>query len=171
MSATEDNQEKTPEECAVEQAKLRDAVKKDLEERQQALRVALDEARSGLLGEGESNLASLASSQEQLRKMEELIQKMSAMNTELESKLLLVRTEASRRNIDVEKLLGGADKATAKEIALIRTMEEELKKKINKVLPPETCLGVAGQQKSKEVLTKERKGKTRGARNKWLPMR
>jgi hypothetical protein len=171
MSATEENQDKTPEECAAEQAKVREAVKKDLKERQHALRLALDEAKSSLLGEGETNLATLVSSQEQLKKMEEMLEKMAAMNTELESKLVIVRTEAARRNIDVEKLLGGVDKVTAKEMALIRVMEEDLKKKINKVLPPDMCLGVEAEQKSKEVLTKERKGKTRGARNKWLPMR
>lgn len=117
----------------------------------------------------EENKSTLDDSTNQIGQMEGMIQKMREMQQDIDDKINAMKRAAAAKNIDIDKLLGSTNQLATKGREIVRTMEDELKKKIANAVPREACL--MPNTKSKEQMTKERSGKTRGARNKWLPMR
>ncbi len=110
----------------------------------------------------------LADSKHQVEEIEKMFASMRNMQADLDEKMEMVRAEAKRHNVDIDRYLKNVPDLTAKERELADATVKELKNKIAEAVPPEAC--IQPQPKSKDKLTKERKGKTRGARNKWLPM-
>lgn len=117
----------------------------------------------------EKNQSTLSDSKSQITKMEAMIKSMHSMQNDIEARVQELKTLAAKHNIDIESVLGGANMLATKENQVIHAMENAIKKKIDEALLPEACLRPIAE--SKEALTKKRHGKTRGARNKWLPMR
>lgn len=115
-----------------------------------------------------TSASGLTDSKHQTEEIEKMFASMRNMQNDLEEKMEIVRREAKKHNIDIDRYLRNVPDFTAKERELTNAAVKELKDKIAEAVSPEACL--QPQPKSKEKLTKERKGKTRGARNKWIPM-
>lgn len=117
----------------------------------------------------EDNQNAIQDSNEQIDGMEGMVKKMRDMQKDIDEKIVGMKKAAAKIGIDIDKLLGGTTELAKKGKAMLQKKEDELKKKINEAVPPEACLKPIA--KTKEQLTKERLGKTRGARKQWLPMR
>jgi chromosome segregation ATPase len=117
----------------------------------------------------EKNQSTLDDSKNQLSKMEGMINSMRTMQNDIESRVEELKRLASHHHIDLDAIVGGVNSLALKENQVVHAMENAIKKKIEEILLPETCLLPVAE--SKDAMTKKRLGKTRGARNKWLPMR
>jgi hypothetical protein len=101
--------------------------------------------------------------------VKEMLQKMREMRDDLDSQLNSIYRKGKETKIKDTILIEDTGKLTNKQLEEVQAQKKTLLDKINKALPPETCL--KKKQKNKEELTQERKNKMRGARNKWISVR
>lgn len=100
----------------------------------------------------------------------DMLKRIREMKTDLENKLGFIYEKGKEAKVDVDNLFGGTSASfTMQQIEEIRAQEKILQDKLNAIIPPESCIRKV--PKSKEKLTQERKGKFRGARQKWIPVR
>ena len=100
--------------------------------------------------------------------IEMMLNRMRAMQKDLEDKLSHLYAKGEEYHIDVGKYFGDALHQSTEGIKRMQEKEREIRQKIVQTLPPESCL--RPRAKSKEKLTQERKGKMRAARRNWIPM-
>ena len=91
------------------------------------------------------------------------------MKKDLEDQLSDIYQKGKEKNLNAKLLVNNAKDLTSKQLEKMEEEEKKLIDKINAIIPPGACL--IKNAKSKEKLTQERKGKLRGARNNWIPMR
>lgn len=99
----------------------------------------------------------------------EMLQKMQTMREDLENQLNSVYQKGTASNINVDHLIDNAGALAVKNLDKMREQEKILSDKIGQAIPSESCL--RKNPKSKDALTQERKGKMRGSRNNWIPVR
>lgn len=100
--------------------------------------------------------------------LDAMLNQMREIRENLENQLAAIYQKGKESNIDMSQFPDNAYALTAKEIEKVQQKELELREKINAITPPESCIRKV--PKSKEKMTKERKGKMRGARQKWIPI-
>lgn len=98
-----------------------------------------------------------------------MLMRIHEMKNDLEKKLTNIYEKAAISKIDIEEFLENSDNFTKKEWDRIQKNKEALIQNLSLVFTPEDT--VRRQPKSKEKLTKERRGKTLGVRKKWIPVR
>jgi hypothetical protein len=103
------------------------------------------------------------------QEVEEMLLKMQTMREDLENQLNNVYQKGSASNINVDHLIDNAGALAVKNLDKMKEQEKILSDKIGKAISSESCL--RKNPKSKETLTQERKGKMRGSRNNWIPVR
>lgn len=101
--------------------------------------------------------------------IKEMLQKMQDMSDDLENQLETFRQKGKNSKVNVSLLLENTGILSKQQYEEMQKKKDELIEKIAKAIPAKSCL--KKKQKSKEELTQERKGKLRGARNKWIPVR
>lgn len=99
----------------------------------------------------------------------EMWKKMQDMKEDLEKQLSNVYQKGKEAKIDVDLLMDRAGGSVLKQSINLKEREKILNDAINGVILPEACL--RKNAKSKDKLTQERKGKMRGVRNKWIPVK
>ena len=104
-----------------------------------------------------------------LFELKEMLEKMHEMKKDLEDKLSYIYLKGKQSKIDASLLVNDARDLTRKQLEKMEEEEKKLIEKINAIIPPNACLKKT--PKSKEKMTQELKGKMRGARNNWIPMR
>lgn len=102
-------------------------------------------------------------------KVEDMLQKMQDMRQDLEGKLSEIYKKGSTKHINVDQLIEESGALAIKNLDKMREQEKILSDQISGAITPESCL--KKNPKSKDVLTQERKGKLRGSRNNWIPVR
>lgn len=102
-------------------------------------------------------------------KVEDMMQKMKDMKNDLQGQLTEIYQKGSASNINVDHLIENSGGLAIKNLDKLREQEKILSDQINVAIPAESCL--KQNQKNKETLTQERKGKLRGPRNNWIPVR
>jgi hypothetical protein len=100
--------------------------------------------------------------------IQDMLQKMQEMSDDLENQLNMIYRKGKESKINVS-ILENPGQLSKNQFEQMEKQKSELIEKIIKVIPPKSCL--KKKQKSKEQLTQERKGKLRGARNKWIPVK
>ena len=100
-----------------------------------------------------------------------MLDKMDAMKKDLEGKMDELYSKGRANQIDIDALFGGRLTLTKQQLQMVEEYERQMTKKIDDVLPAESCLKPVSKEKSKEQLTQERRSKMRGARKNWLPVR
>lgn len=130
------------------------------------------------LGQSKKNKTSLESEKLPVNKnpptrndyeIEEMLEKMRFMKKDLENQLSAVYQKGKESKINIALLVDNKDHLTEKELEKLQEEEKSLTEKISAVISPESCLKKI--PKNKEKMTQERKGKLRGARNNWIPIR
>ena len=101
--------------------------------------------------------------------IEKMLNKMQEMGQDLQTRLEEIQTLGKEKHIDLDKYFGDTYRLTKQELEQIEERERIVREKVNAAFPPESCIRPVG--KSKEKLTKDRKGKMRGARQNWIPIR
>jgi hypothetical protein len=99
----------------------------------------------------------------------EMLDSVRSMRNDLDQKLEDVREAAKEKNIDLDKYFGNIYSLTKKELESVQEQENILVDKLAAITPTGSL--IKKPAKSKEKLTKERKGKFRGARQNWIPMK
>ena len=100
----------------------------------------------------------------------DMLKRIREMKSDLENKLGFIYEKGKEAKVDVDSLFGETSASfTMQQIEEIRVQEKILQDKLDAIIPPESCIRKVS--KSKEKLTQERKGKFRGARQKWIPVR
>lgn len=102
-------------------------------------------------------------------KIEDMMQKMQDMNNDLKGQITEIYRKGASANIDVDHLIKDSNAFAVKNLDKMREQEQVLNDQINGAILPESCL--RPNPKNKEKLTQERKGKLRGSRNNWIPVR
>jgi len=97
-----------------------------------------------------------------------MLKRMQEMKRDLEEKMNALNDAGQRANVNVSQLKNKSSLSAAQFEKYLQ-MEKELGKKIKEAIPPETC--AKRIPKGTDKLTQERKGKMRGARNKWIPIK
>ena len=118
---------------------------------------------------GKASPAPKKTSDPQAEELDLMFQKMRTMKQDLEDQLANLYLQGKMTPHIEALLVENPTKLTKKQLEEIAEQENKLKEKISKAIPPETCL--QKNPKSKVKLTQERRGKLRGAKNKWIPMR
>jgi len=98
-----------------------------------------------------------------------MLQKMQNMKLDLENQLTEIYRKGEESKINVSLLMKDAGSLTRQEIQKMEAQKKILEDEIDLVIPQESCL--KRKSKSKEKMTQERKGKLRGARNNWIPVK
>jgi len=98
-----------------------------------------------------------------------MLKKMQDMKTDLENQLASVYRKGRESKINVSYLVESVSSLTKQQLEKIEEQKKLLVDKINVAIPTETC--IKKNAKGKEKLTQERKGKMRGARNNWIPVK
>jgi hypothetical protein len=101
--------------------------------------------------------------------IEDMLQKMQDMKKDLEGQLDSIYKQGAAKRINVDRLIEESGGLAVKNLDKIKDQEKILSDKINEAILPESCL--KKKPKSKEALTQERKGKLRGSRHNWIPVR
>src|SRR5262249_20873695 len=101
--------------------------------------------------------------------VELMINRMFEMSREIKPKLEDVYSKGKHYNFDVARYMEYIRKSFPNEYAKILDKESELRDRLLKLITPESC--VRKIPKSNEKLTQERKGKLRGMRKNWIPMK
>lgn len=99
----------------------------------------------------------------------EMLQKMHNMKNDLENQLDAIYRQGKEKQIRDTILIDHISGLTTQQLKELQEQERVLMDQIHAAIPPESCL--RSNPKSKETLTRERQGKLRGARNKWIPIR
>lgn len=97
-----------------------------------------------------------------------MLKKVDLMKRDLEKKLSALYEKGSLYRIDIEKYLNDPTNFTKAEWEKLEKDKDFLYNKVLSVMTP--AAGLKKLPKSKEKLTKERKGKTLGSRKNWIPM-
>lgn len=98
-----------------------------------------------------------------------MLKRVRALRLDLENQLADVREVGRINNVDIERYFGEAYELTKQEIEGLQQQEASLLAKIEAITPPESC--IKKNPISKEKLTKDRKNKFRGTRQKWIPIK
>lgn len=98
-----------------------------------------------------------------------MLQKIQDMSNDLDNQLDSIYKKGKEAKINVSVLIENTGQLSDKQFEDMQAQKKTLMDKITKAVPPASCL--KKKQKSKEELTQERKGKMRGARNNWIPVR
>lgn len=98
-----------------------------------------------------------------------MLEKMRVMKEDLENQLSSIYQKGKESKINVAILVDNIHILSPTDLAKVREQEKVLTDKIVAITPPESCL--RKKTKNKEKLTQERKGKMRGSRNQWIPVR
>jgi uncharacterized protein YoxC len=102
----------------------------------------------------------------QFHEAAKMLEKMNKMGLDINQKFAYLYELSKRCNVDLENYFQSIYKRSYKEI---EERKRILKEEIAKAIPPEACTRKA--TKSTERLTQERRGKMRGARKKWIPIK
>jgi len=100
--------------------------------------------------------------------VEQMLKKMEQMKNDFDNQLKNLYDLGRRANVDVDSYLTNTNKLTRAELEALKEQERILKEKFNAAKLPGSCL--EKQEKTKDQLTQERKGKFRGSRQKWIPV-
>lgn len=115
-----------------------------------------------------------SSKQEEMRlqsyEINRIFKQMDEMQSDLDEKLSDIIAQAERAGVDPNAAMRILGPTYAPEIQIIRTVAGIEEKKGDLEEPPMTTPLRKQPQTSEEILTKQRRGKLRGARQKWLPM-
>jgi hypothetical protein len=101
--------------------------------------------------------------------IEQMFKKMRTMEKDLANQLADLYLQGKMQPQIEALLMQKLGALNKKQIEDVAEQERILKEKISQAIPPESCL--RKNPKSKEKMTQERRGKMRGAKNKWIPMR
>ncbi|MBA3815620.1 MAG: hypothetical protein H0X29_03700 [Parachlamydiaceae bacterium] len=99
----------------------------------------------------------------------DMLSRMREMRQDLEEQLNQIKKKGEERRFDVEDYLEKTVHFPPPDLEKNIQDQKAFEEKVNNVFPPEACLKKI--KKTKEKLTQERKNKSIGARNKWIPMR
>lgn len=94
--------------------------------------------------------------------IKEIFQSIREMQSDLDHQFAEVKEQGKKHHVNVNKLIANT---LSKEYEKVKEAELKLKNAVNIEVTP-----IASVAKSEDKLTKERKGKLRGARQKWIPM-
>jgi len=99
----------------------------------------------------------------------DMLTRMREMRQDLEDQLNQIKKKGEENRFDVDDYLEKTVHFRPPDLEKNIQDQKAFEDKVNNVFPPEACLKKI--KKSKEKLTQERKSKSIGARNKWIPMR
>lgn len=100
---------------------------------------------------------------------EVMLEKMHMMKVDLDQKITDLRQLGKKKGIDVDQYFNLDKVSSPSEFKKILEFQEQLEAKVDKIIPPETLPKMI--EKPIDKLTKERKGKLRGAMRNWIPMK
>lgn len=99
----------------------------------------------------------------------EMFVRIREMKRDLETNMNELRKKGDSFQIDVDRFIENTINTFPGEYDKLKQKEQAFLEKANSLLTPES--GLKKVPKTKDQLTHERKGKTLGARKKWIPMR
>lgn len=109
-------------------------------------------------------------------RMAEMMQRMHEMKRDIDNRLMHLLEQAKRANIaDIDRFMNARIHLFAQDFEKIQDIQKQIKQ-LQSTGP--TTIQESGQpftstqkpSKTPEKMTQERKGKTRGARKKWIPI-
>lgn len=98
-----------------------------------------------------------------------MLKRILDIKADLENQLNNIYAKAEVKRIDIKKYLDNPKNFSATEWNKVQKDKDSLVEQIVLLFTPETQIQKVA--KSKEKLTKERKGKTLGSRRNWIPMK